>query len=240
MLTVLIYFLKQIPILAGLSLFFGFHGLALAVDTQSGAAEAFAVAKVHFEHNATDGDVEVVFEVKGGDAGLAKLTVVSPNGRTVIDFMAPDASTLGIRQFRFESPEPRDIESLKSAYPEGVYTFAGATVAGEKLYGQSRLNHSLPAPPTFLRPGDRVRRVVAEDLEIAWRPVKNMAAYIIEIKQDELDVNITAKLPGSATTFAVPSGFFIAGTQYKLSIGTVTEEGNITFVETTFTTARNK
>jgi hypothetical protein len=35
----------------------GFLGLALSVNKQSGAAEAFAVARVHFEHNATDGDV---------------------------------------------------------------------------------------------------------------------------------------------------------------------------------------
>ena len=187
----------------------------------------FAVARVHFEHNVTDGDVEVVFEVKGGDEGLAKLAVVSPDGRTVIYSTAPDASTLGIRQFRFESPEPRDIESLKSAYPEGAYTFAGATAAGNKLYGQSRLNNRLPATATFLRPGDRARGVVAEDVEITWTTVKNIAGYILEIKQDELDVNITAKLPGSAAAFAVPAGFLITGTQYKLSIGTVTDEGNI-------------
>ncbi len=240
MVTVVICFSKRIPILLGLSLLLGFYGLALAADKPSGNAEVFAVAKVHFEHNATDGDVEVVFEVKGGDEGLVRLTVVSPDGRTVIDFTAPDTSTLGIRQFCFESPEPRDIESLKSAYPEGIYTFTGATSAGAKLYAESKLNHRLPATATFLQPGDRARRVAAEDLEIAWRPVRNMAGYLIEIEQDELDVNITAKLPRSATAFAVPAGFLLPDTQYDLSIGTVTEQGNITFVETTFTTTGNK
>ena len=240
MVTAVINFLKRIPIRVGLSLLLGFHGLALAVDKPYGNAETFAIAKAHFEHNATDGDVEVVFEVKGGDEGLVRLTVVSPDGRTVIDFTAPDASTLGIRQFRFESPEPRDIESLKSSYPEGVYSFVGVTAAGRKLSGQSRLNHRLPATATFLHFGDLGRGVVARDLEITWRPVRNMAGYLIEIEQDELDVNITAKLPGSATAFAVPAGFLLPDTQYEFSIGTVTAEGNITFVETTFTTARNK
>jgi hypothetical protein len=49
MVTVVVYFSKRIPILVGLSLLLGFLGLALS--------EAFAVARVHFEHNATDGDV---------------------------------------------------------------------------------------------------------------------------------------------------------------------------------------
>ena len=45
--------------------------------------DPFAIASVHFEQNATDADVEVVFEVRGGDEGLTQLTVVSPDGRMV-------------------------------------------------------------------------------------------------------------------------------------------------------------
>lgn len=231
---------RRILILAGITLLLGSHGLALGVGKESGPSVPFAVASVHFEQNATDRDVEVVFKVKGGDEGLARLIVVSPDGRTVIDFTAPDASTLGIRQFRFESPEPRDVESLKSAYPEGVYTFAGATAAGDKFYGESSLNHKLPATASFLRPGAGAKGVGAKDLEITWTPVKNLAAYIIEIEQEALDVHITARLPGSVATFAVPDGFLLPGTEYQLSIGTVTDEGNISFVESTFTTARRE
>ncbi len=215
----------------------GCAGIGHSNHVKAGQSVPFAVASVHFEQNATDGDVEVVFEVTGGDEGLAKLVVVSPDGRTVIDFTAPDASTLGIRQFLFESPEPGDVESLKSAYPEGVYTFAGATAAGDKLHGESRLVHKMPVTASILRPGAGARGVAAKGLEITWTPVKNLAAYIIEIAQDELNVNITAKLPGSVATFAVPDGFLLPDTEYELGIGTVTGEGNISFVETTFTTA---
>lgn len=202
----------------------------------SQVAKTFPVASVHFEQNATDADVEVVFEVKGGDAGLAKLVVVSPDGRIVINFTAPDTSTLGIRQFRFESPEPRDVASLKSAYPEGVYSFAGTTAAGDTLHAESRLNHQLPATATFLRP-KADSHGVETNLEISWQQVENLAAYIIEIEQDEVNVNMTAKLPGSAATFSVPDGFLLPAMEYQLSIGTVTDEGNISIVETTFTTA---
>jgi len=229
---------RRIQILAGIALLLGSYGLArVGVGKVSAPPVPFAVASVHFEQNATDGDVEVVFEVKGGKEGLAKLTVVSPDGRAVIDFTAPDASTLGMRQFRFESPEPGDVESLKSAYPEGVYTFAGATAAGDKLHGEATLNHQLPATVSFLQPKADAQGVGTKNLEITWTPIKNLTAYIIYIEQDELDVNLTAKLPGSVATFGVPDGFLLPGTEYQLGIGTVTDEGNISFVETTFTTA---
>jgi hypothetical protein len=229
--------ISLIEILAVLTFLLGSHGLALGAGKESGPSVPFAVASVHFEQNATDGDAEVVFEVKGGKEGLAKLAVVSPDGRTVIDFTAPDASTLGIRQFRFETPEPGDVKSLKSAYPEGVYTFAGATAAGGKLHGQATLNHKLPATASFLQPRAGARGVGAKNLKITWTPVKNLAAYIIGIEQRKLGVNLMAKLPGSVATFAVPDGFLRPGTEYQLVLGTVSDEGNISFVETTFTTA---
>ncbi len=232
---------RRIPILAGVTLLLGALGLALVgVGNTSGPSVPFAVARVHFEQNATDGDVEAVFEVKGGDDGLAKLAVVSPDGRTVIHFTAPDASTLGIRQFRFESPEPGDVTRLKSAYPEGVYTFAGASVTGHELHGEATLNHKLPATASLLQPRAGARGVGAKNLKITWTPVKNLAAYIVDIEQHELDVSIRTKLPGSVTTFAVPDGFLRPGTEYRLGLGTVTDKGNISFVETTFTTARKE
>ena len=133
-------------ILAVAAILQGAHGPAMGAD-KGGAPAPFAVASVYLEQNATDGDAEVVFTATGGKEGLAKLTVVAPGGRTVIDFSAPDASTsLGIRQFRFETPEPQDVKSLMSAYPEGVYTFAGATAAGERFQGKAMLSHKLPAP----------------------------------------------------------------------------------------------
>lgn len=222
---------------ASLLAFFGSCGLAPADDAGSGRPDPFPVARVHFETNATDGDVEVVFKVKGGDEGLAKLSVVAPNGRTVIDFSAPDPATLGIRQFDFESPEPPDVERLKAAYPEGVYTFSGATAAGQRFHGESKLDHTLPATASFVQPGPDAEGVAVQALQISWTPVTDAAAYIIEIEQDDLDVNVTAKVPGTMNSFSVPEGILAPGTEYELAIGTVSAAGNISFVETGFTTA---
>ena len=223
--------------LAGMTLLLGSAGFAWAAGAGSSPSK-LPMASVRFEQNATDGDVEVVFKAKGRDEGLAKLSVVSPDGRTVIDFAAPDASTLGIREFVFESPEPTDVKGLKAAYPEGVYQFAGATAAGQELRGESRLSHALPAAASFLRPGPDARSVAVSGLEISWTPpAGKVSGYIIELEQDELDVHLEATLPGSATRFAVPDGFLRPGTEYDLGIGTVSEQGNVSFVETSFTTA---
>ena len=212
-------------------------GFAQETSREGDLSEPFVTANIRFEQNATDGDVEVVFEVKGGDEGLAMLTVVSPDERTVIHFTAPNSSTFGIRQFRFESPEPKDVEGVKTAYAEGVYKYHGYSINGKKFYSESTLNHNLPSTVSFLQPGADEEDVIIEGLKIKWSPVENLAAYIIEIDQDEMDVNLFVKLPGSVTEFSVPEGFLHSGLEYTLAIGTVAKDGNSSFVETSFTTA---
>lgn len=228
---------KLLQIVSLAIIFLAFFGLSMAGGNQSVSPKPFKVANVHFEQNATDGDVEVVFEVKGGDEGLANLKVISPDGRTVVDFTADDASTLGIRQFRFETPEPKDVDRLISAYPEGRYTFSGTTSSGVKLKDKASLRHTLPAATAFLQPRTAAKGIGIKDLEITWTPVKNLAAYIIYIEQNELNVNLSAKLPNSTTSFKVPDNFLVPNTEYQLGLGTVMEGGNISFIETTFTTS---
>ena len=218
------------------ALVFAFSGSASGAAAGSAAAVPFSVASVHLEQNATDGDMEVVIEITGGHDGLAELNVVAPDGRQVVAFKAPDASTLGIRQFRLESPEPRDAKSIKAAYPEGVYAFSGKTSSGAKLVGKATLTHRLPTPTKFLKPSRPGEKVSVKDLAISWDTVEDAASYVLSIKQKGSNTNIEALLPGSSTSFAVPQGFLLAGKKYDVSIGTVTREGNMTSVETSFTT----
>ena len=221
--------------------------VALAVSCRGGGAPPsaepaapFAVASVHFEQNATDGDVEVVFEVKGGDDGLASLTVTAPDGRTVVSASSPDSSTMGVRQYRFESPEPTDAARLKAAYPEGVYTFTAATAAGERYSGEATLSHRLPAAAAALTPADEAEGVAVRGLRVTWALVPDVAAHVVTIEQPDLGFELTVRLPGSATSFAVPDGVLQPGHGYTLAIGTVMAGGNASFVETSFATAGNE
>jgi hypothetical protein len=228
----------SLKFLAGSILLLGFCRLVVAAGGDSTQSMPFEAATVRFEHNATDGDVEVVFDITGSDEGLEKLTVVSPDGRTVVEFAAPDASTLGIRSFQLESPEPTDVKSLKAAYPDGTYTFTATTVSGRGLHGESTLSHRLPATVSIVRPGAGAVGVGTGDLRISWTPVDSAAFYIVEIEQDELGTKLKAELPASEPAFVVPPGFLRSGKEYQLTVGTVTDEGNISFVETTFNTTQ--
>jgi hypothetical protein len=198
-------------------------------------AAQFAVASVHFERNATDGDVEVVFEVKGGDDGLTSLTVTAPDGRTVLSTSSPDSSTMGVRQFRFESPEPTDAARLKAAYPEGAYTLAAATATGERYAGTATLSHQLPAAAAVLTPADEAEAVAVRGVRVTWTPIPDAAAYVVTIEEADLTLSVT--LPGTAAAFAVPDGVLQPGREYTLAVGVVLAGGNASFVETSFATA---
>jgi hypothetical protein len=211
-----------------------------AAAAETDAAQSFPVARARFEQNATDGDVEVVFEVIARAEGLTKLSIVSPDGRTIVDFQAPDASTLGIRQFVFESPEPKDIDRVKSAYPEGEYLFSGTTATGRMFRGTSQLNHSLPTSTTLIAPLPEARDLPVQSMRIAWQPVRQVAAYVVVLEEQGSPTALQSRLPDSATHFDVPAGFLRADTEYGLGIGVVGQNGNISFVETSFRTAAPK
>jgi hypothetical protein len=215
---------------------FLFSGAPQRAASEPAAAVPFPIAAVQFEQNATDGDMEVVFQVKGDKDGLAELNVVSPAGRPVVVFKAPDTSTLGMRQFRFETPEPPDFKSLTAAYPEGVYEFSGRTASGATLVGKAILNHRLPATTTLVEPAPAAENVPVKGFVMSWSAVEDVASYVVKIDQRDLNINFMVRVPASWTSFALPDGFLSRGTQYKLAIGTETREGNISYIETTFTT----
>jgi len=215
---------------------------AAACSSGSGAppqaqATRFAIATVHFEQNATDGDVEVVFEVKGGNDGLTSLTVTAPDGRTVMSATSADTSTMGLRQYRFESPEPTDVPRLQKAYPEGVYRFVGTTARGVRYNSEATLSHRVPAGVTGITPADEAANVPVRGLRINWTAVPDVASYVLIIEQPTLGFELSITLPRSATSFAVPDGVLRAGQSYTLAIGAVARGGNASYVETSFATA---
>ncbi|HKI76955.1 MAG TPA: hypothetical protein VKA26_00270 [Ignavibacteriaceae bacterium] len=197
----------------------------------------FSKASIHLEQNATDGDVELVLEIIADEEGLVYLSVVSPNGKKIMEFESPDKEIMGIRQFRFESPEPKNVASLKSAYPEGYYTFTGETTSGKKLSSKSILSHNLPNTVTIIQPKPNSKDFNTSNLKIAWTTVRDAASYILYVENDDFEFNIT--LPGSKTMITLPSGYLQPGTKYMLGIGTVSKNGNTSFVETSLMTGKN-
>ena len=125
--------LKQVLQITAAATVLACCGRTPVMADEANALKRFAVAEIRFEQNATDGDVEAVFDAIGDDDGLQKLSITAPDGRTIVDFSGAIKSSLGIREFHFESPEPKDVAAVKKAFPEGEYTFTGSTAGGAKF-----------------------------------------------------------------------------------------------------------
>jgi hypothetical protein len=133
------------------------------------AGERFEKVAVYLEQNIQDRDLEVKFEAVGSSVGLKTLKVVAPDGRTVIDFSAPD-SKLGIQHLTLESPEPKNDGSIQADFPEGVYQFTGTTAKGASVQGEVRLIHKLPEPVSLTRPRMDKKNVPLTGMQIRWNP----------------------------------------------------------------------
>lgn len=204
------------------------------------ADEKFETAVVSLEQTIQDADIEVKFDAIGGNAGLASLKVVAPDGRTVIDFAA-QGSKMGMRHLTFESPEPKKADGkLQADFPEGIYKFTANTVDGKKLQGDAALSHKFPEATSLLRPRPDEENVPLTGLQIRWKPVKDVAGLTFVLEQETSGHEIHAELPATVTSFTVPDGFLTPGTQYKVSIGTVSKLGNRSLFETSFATAGRK
>ncbi len=214
---------------------------ALACPVTGTTAEdgRFQKLSVYLERNVQDHDAEIRFEATGAEDGLAALKVMAPGERTVIDLRSPD-SKLGIRSLTLESPEPDDDKIVRADFPAGPYRFEGTTTKGANLRGEARLSHVFPKPAAFEYPRPDQKDVPAAALTLRWSVPEGIESCAIVIEQTGSAYEIRALLPGSAKSFTVPAGFLRAGQTYKFAIGTVAKDGNRSFIEAGFTTARTR
>lgn len=199
----------------------------------------FEQLSVYLERNIQDKDAEIKFEVTGASDGLTTLTVSGPGERKVFDVKTPD-SNLGIRKLTIESPEPADDRIVKADFPAGTYRFEGNTSKGARLRGEAQLSHTFPEPAAFEYPRSGQKDVPTGDLTLRWSVPKGIEACVIVIEQPGSPYEIRALVPASTKAFTVPKGFLRAGQAYTLAIGTVAKDGNRSFIETDFTTARER
>ena len=127
---------------------------------------------------------------------------------------------------------------MLAGYPEGEYLFFGISTAGEHFRGSAELSHQLPGETTILQPvQDSV--IAAGSLTIQWSAVPGIREYILEFENESADPEqaLTLNLPPEVTSFEIPAGLLVAGSDYQVGVQTVAENGNIVAVEVTFSTA---
>ncbi len=213
-------------------------GMALAVslavaDTNPGLTE-FETLAIILEINQTDGEAEVIlqFETK---QGLEGLTVNGPNAPAILDMRFHDHRQLGVGEVMIESIEPNQ-DDIQQAYPAGDYSVTAYTVDGSILHGTTTLSHELLSAPRFSPANGEL--IGLDNAVITWPAVPGARGYIVEIEQDELDVNITAKLNGASVRFVPPLDFLRPGITYEVEVATIAPNGNIAVAEGSFKTRR--
>ena len=113
-------------------------------------------------------------------------------------------------------------------------------MSGAALQGVATLAYGFPEPASVIYPPPRQKDVATKGVQIRWQPVHDLARISVVIEQEETGLELRVNLPGSATGFAIPEGFLIGGTEYKLAVGTVSRVGNSSFVESSFRTVDTK
>ena len=219
-------------------------GLALAAAVTATAAQTsespppteFEEAEMYVEQNATDGDTEVVIAGTAGDDGLRLLQIKWPDRQLTATLVA-DRSTLGMREFHFESPEPPGAAVL-AAYPEGRYVLAGVSTTGERFRSVLTLSHELPPAATILAPAEDAEVPAGEPLLIRWSQVPGVERIVLEFENESADPEraLTIDLPAGATNYRIPARHLPPDSEFQVGIHTVAENGNIVAVETAFTT----
>jgi hypothetical protein len=225
---------------------------AAALVLASADSEAKVVklqkAKVIIEINATDGDAGFHALVDG--EAWNKMQLRDTNGQIILEVNASrKLGRQGLTELFFESAEPGfdelPIEEFLSRFPEGTYTFRGRTSEGDRLVGEAKLTHNLPAGPEITSPTDGQVVDSNSDFIVEWKEVTEdfrggalgspIVRYQLTVEfEDEV---LTIDVPPDEFSARIPAEFLKPGREYKVEVGAKEKGGNQTFTETPFTTA---
>ena len=198
-------------------------------------AAASSRVAITLEQNATDGDAEVVLFAKGGDEGLKRLRIIAPDKRIVANVQGDDQG-VGLREFSLESAEPPDFGAVLGSFPEGTYTILGRTVSGQCLAGTADLSHAFARATSLRSPmQDEDIRLGLEPLTLSLDAVPEAVRYIVELENESegREYKYTFEILASTTSLEIPAALIAAG-NHIFGVFVVTESGNKTSVEVTF------
>jgi len=213
-----------------------------ADDDDERASQTFLDhAKIIIEFNATDADVGI--QAFLGGPSWEVVEIVSPDGRRVFHVDRGSLKELGINELFFESEEPSlddfPLEQFLALFPEGEYKFLGKTAEGDKLVGTAALTHDIPDGPVVISPVDGP--VNPNNTVIKWNPVTSppgieIVGYHVTVEREDPPRVLSADVPATSTSFAVPANFLEPGTEYKFEVLAIEVSGNQTITVSSFET----
>ncbi len=198
------------------------------------APPPFTQAEIYLEFNSTDEDIGVHIDTDHG-TGLREVTVVSPQGREIVDQDWSTPRPLGLTEMKTESAEP-DMTSALAAYPPGIYRISGVTITGQRLFSRARLSHSLLDAPEITNPAEGATGVPTVGLVVSWEPVAGARGYLIEF-DGASGKKLEAALPATMTSFAIPDGMLDPHAVHKVGVAVIAANGNRSLAEVEFETS---
>jgi hypothetical protein len=204
--------------------------LAASCDKPATSSE-FEDAEVFFELNTTANDLGLQIFLDA--PGWERVAVSGPQSQNVVQIRAEGTlSQLGITELRFESAEPGPAEVL-ALFPPGAYAFSGKTVEGATLASTATLSHDFLPAPTMSPSNGQV--VDPNNAVVTWSAPGAKHVEVI-IENTDLGHLFDVTVSGSTTRLSIPAQFLTRGTEYKIEILAIAENGNRTLVESTFAT----
>ena len=198
------------------------------------------VSRIYIEYNSSDNDLGFHVFLDGED--WREIAIVNPSGRIIFEVEGAGAfGRLGLTELFFEGAEPSlddvPLERLLAMFPEGRYRFTGVTAAGERLTGQSRLSHAVPAGPSVSAD------VYPDTVIIKWDPVteppEGFPNREIAIAGYQVIVgSFQVTLPASAAEVTVPREFVasLAPGTHEFEVLAIEKNGNQTITAGSFET----
>ncbi len=187
----------------------------------------FSRISMHLEVDESNGDVEVMLSAKTDD-GIRSFTVYDPLDRKLADAQFLNGQELGLEEVQLQTVDS-SLDGVKGVYPEGSYLFQAITTSGAHIAGTTSLTYDLAPAPRF------AHVVRPDNLLVQWLSVENAAGYILEIEQEDVGFELLLELGPDRETFAIPRELLVEGVEYELTLGTISESGNRSLVETKFT-----
>jgi len=179
-------------------------------------------------------DEAVIVAAAESEVGLARIQVRSPSSKVVVDLRAPDPDQRPLSGFVVEMRES-SAGALFATYGEGEYVLRGRTADGRPVRGTAVLSHELLREPAVLYPSDGEQDVPASGLLVSWVADPDAVGYRVVLEQDE-NAGLAVTLPPESTSFQVPDGVLLDGTETQLEVGVIGRNGNCTLREVLFTT----
>jgi len=216
----------------------------------------FPEARLIIEYNASARDIGVQFFLDAEE--WQNIRILDPLDNEIFEATAKGRLLTqgGGTELFLESVEPerRDLTLTQffANFPAGIYRFRGTTPEGDRLYGNVRFTHVIPAGPVITLPvpageGECTANVPIPAV-VAWNGVTttikgqplDVDRYEVIVETDNEDANFDVHLPaGSDTSVTVPAEFLEPGRDYVFEVLAIEAGGNQTISEGGFATSGN-